>query len=326
MMERQVGQMVCMVDDLLDISRISRGKIQLHQGRVELASAVNHAVEAAGELVESRDHELTVVLPTQPIYLNADPTRLAQVVGNLLNNSCKFTDKGGRIWLTVERAGNEAVIRVRDTGIGIAADQLARVFDMFTQVDTSLERAVSGLGIGLALVKTLVELHGGSVEARSAGVGQGSEFVVRLPMLTETPEPPPELRASRPTTTTGRRILVVDDNQDSARSLAMLLKLTGNETQMSYDGLEAVEAAARFRPDVILMDIGLPKLNGYEAARRIRQQPWNRHAALIALTGWGQEEDRQKSRAAGFNSHLVKPVDLDDLMRLLANWQPVAAE
>jgi PAS domain S-box-containing protein len=326
MMERQVSQMVRMVDDLLDISRISRGKIQLRRSRVELASAVDHAVEAARALVESRKHELTVVLPPQPIYLNADSTRLAQVLGNLLSNSCKFTNKGGRIWLTVERAGPEAVIRVRDTGIGIAADQLPHVFDMFTQVDTSLERAVSGLGIGLALVKTLVELHGGTVEAHSDGVGQGSEFVVRLPVLADAPEPLREAKAHRPIATTGRRILVVDDNQDSARSLAMLLRLTGNETHMSYDGLEAVEAAARFRPDVILMDIGLPKLNGYEAARRIRQQPWNRHAALIALTGWGQEEDRQRSRAAGFNSHLVKPVDLDDLMKVLATWQPVAAE
>ena len=277
MMERQIGQMVRLVDDLLDVSRISRGKIELRKGRIELASAVNHAVEATRPLCESMDHELTVTLPPQPMYLNADPTRLAQVVGNLLNNACKFTDKGGRIWLTVEREGEQAVIRVRDTGIGIAADQLPRIFEMFTQVDTSLERSQSGLGIGLTLVKNLVEMHGGTVEVHSAGLGQGSEFVVRLPVLVETPKPPPpEPTVSEPTPTTARRILVVDDNRDSAESLAMLLKLTGNETHTAYDGLEAVEAAATFKPDVVLLDIGLPKLNGYEAARKIREQPWGK--------------------------------------------------
>lgn len=318
MMDRQVGQMVRLVDDLLDVSRISRGKIELRKERVELASVVHHAVEAAHSLYESMNHDLTVTLPSQPIYLNGDPTRLAQIVGNLLNNACKFTDTGGRIRLTVEREGEQAVIQVRDSGIGIAADQLPRIFDMFTQVDCSLERSTSGLGIGLSLVKNLVEMHGGTVEVHSAGLGQGSEFVVRLPVLADMPKPPPEPAVSEPTPTTARRILVVDDNRDSANSLAMLLKLTGHETHTAYDGLEAVESAATLRPDVVLLDIGLPKLNGYEAARQIRQQPWGKGMVLVALTGWGQAEDRQRSEQVGFDAHMVKPVDLDALRSLLA--------
>ena len=323
MMERQVGQMVRLVDDLLDVSRISRGKVELRRGRIELSSSIRHAVEAVRSLYQDMNHELTVTLPPLPVYLDADPTRLAQVVGNLLTNACKFTDKGGRISLTVEREGEQAVIRVRDSGIGIAADQLPRVFDMFVQADTRLERSVSGLGIGLTLVKSLVEMHGGTVEASSEGIGKGCEFVVRLPILVEPLTPPlPEPTADEPTPTTSRRILVVDDNRDAAKSLAMLLKITGNETHIAHDGLEAVEAAAKFRPEVVLLDIGLPKLNGYEACRRIREQPWGKSIVVVALTGWGQEEDREKSRNAGFNSHMVKPVDYAALVKLLAETQP----
>jgi signal transduction histidine kinase/PAS domain-containing protein/ActR/RegA family two-component response regulator len=354
MMERQVGQMVLLVEDLLDVSRITRGKIELRRGRVELASVVHHAVEAARPALDRANHDLTVTMPHQPVYLDADPTRLAQVVGNLLNNACKFTDRGGHIELTVSvewrvpsagkqeetdngfstSAGGEAlkrtthpsplaspfaVIRVRDSGIGIAGDQLPRIFDLFMQVDTSLERSVSGLGIGLALVKSLVEMHGGTVEVHSEGVGRGSEFVACLPALVESAQPPPpEPSNSKPPAVTSRRILVVDDNRDSATSLAMLLKLTGNETHTAYDGEEAVEAAATFRPDVVLLDIGLPKLNGYEAGRRIREQRWSKGIVLVAVTGWGQEEDRQRSRDAGFDGHLVKPVDLAALETLLA--------
>ena len=326
MMERQVGQMVRLVDDLLDVSRISQGKIELRSGRIDLASVVHHAVEAIRPQCKSMDHALTVTLPPKPIFLNADPTRLAQVVGNLLNNASKFTDKGGQIWLTVEREGKQAVIRVRDNGIGIAADQLPRIFEMFVQIDTSLERSVSGLGIGLTLVKTLVEMHDGTVEVHSAGVGQGSEFVVRLPIVVEPPKtPPPEPTVSEPTTMITRRILVVDDNRDSAESLAMLLKLTGHETHTAYDGLEAVAAAATFRPEVVLLDIGLPKLNGYDACRKIREQPWGKGMALIALTGWGQDEDRRKSQEAGFDGHLVKPVDHATLTKLLAELRPTRA-
>lgn len=318
MMERQVGQLVRLVDDLLDVSRITRGKIELRTGRIELASSVNHAVEAARPAYEASGVELTVTMQQQPIYLEGDPTRLAQVVGNLLNNACKFTDKGGHIQLVVEREDSYAVIRVKDTGIGIAPEQISYIFDLFVQADTSLERATSGLGIGLTLVKSLVEMHGGTVEAHSGGLGQGSEFVVRLPVLIESakpasiPEPEISGKAAVP-----RRILVVDDNVDSAESLAMLLQLTGHDVRMANDGLEAVEVAAAFVPEVILLDIGLPKLNGYEAAREIRQQEWGKSMTLIALTGWGQEEDRQRSKEAGFNSHMVKPVDHIELMKRL---------
>jgi PAS domain S-box-containing protein len=319
MMERQVGQMVRLVDDLLDVSRISRGKIELRRGRIELASAVNHAVEAIRTLVQLMEHKLIVTLPSQPLYLNADPTRLAQVVGNILNNACKFTDKGGHISLTVEQDGPQAVIRVRDTGVGIAAEQLPFIFDMFMQIDTSLERSVGGLGIGLMLVKNLVEMHDGTVEVHSAGVGHGTEFVVRLPIMLEaTKLQPPKPMVSGPTITAARRILVVDDNRDAATSLAMLLKIAGHETHTAHDGLEAVEAAATFRPEIVLLDIGLPKLNGYEACRRIREQPWGKNIVIVALTGWGQAEDRKKSKNAGFDGHMVKPVDFDALTKLLA--------
>ncbi len=318
MMERQVGQMVRLVDDLLDVSRISRGKIELRKGPMELGSVVYQAVEASRPLCESMDHELIVTLPPTPIYLNADPMRVAQVIGNLLNNACKFTDRAGRISLIVEREADQAKIRVCDTGVGIALDKIPRIFDMFMQVDTSLERAVSGLGIGLTVVKNLVEMHDGTVEAHSEGLGQGCEFVVRLPLLVKMAEPPPVQAVNEPTPATARRILVVDDNRDSATWMAMLLKLAGNETHTVYDGPEAVEAAATFKPEVVLLDIGLPKLNGYEVARKIREQPWGQAMVLIALTGWGQEEDRQKTKEAGFNTQLVKPVKHSILIKLLA--------
>ncbi len=318
MMERQVNQMVRLVDDLLDVSRVSRGKIALRLGRIELASAVNHAVEAVHSLVQCMEHELTVTLPSRPIYLKADPTRLAQIVGNLLNNACKFTPKGGRIFLNVEREAAQAVIRVQDSGIGIAGDKLPAIFEMFTQIDTSLERTVSGLGIGLTLVKNLAELHGGTVEARSAGVGHGCEFVVRLPILNEAPEASQgEIDARNATPAKGRRILVVDDNRDSVDSLAMVLSMLGHEVHTAHDGVEAVESASNVRPDVILLDIGLPRMNGYEAARHLRKEPWAQGMVLIALTGWGQEEDRQKSRDSGFDGHMVKPLDFDALRKLL---------
>ena len=319
MMERQVGQMARLVDDLLDVSRISRGKIELRRERIELSSVLRQGVEAARSSVYFLDRKLRVTLPPQPIYLNADPTRLAQIVGNLLHNACKFSNKESHIWLTAELEGGQAVVRVRDTGIGIAAHQLTQVFEMFTQLDSSLERSIGGLGIGLALVKSLVELHGGTVEAQSAGIGQGSEFTVRLPILTDVTTPlSPALPAHPSTPATSRRILVVDDNQDSAESLAKLLKIGGNETHTAYDGHAAVEAAATFRPDVALLDIGLPKLNGYDVARRIREQSWGKGMLLVAVTGWGQQQDRQKSKDAGFDDHLVKPLEYAALEKLLA--------
>ncbi len=353
MMERQISQLVRLVDDLLDISRATRGKIELRKERIELAAVVNHAVEACHSQYSSMGHELTVLLPPQPVILNADPTRLTQVVGNLLNNACKFTDKGGRIELAVsiecaathEKSGEKdvtrmdqtntpctavltrfALIRVRDNGIGIAADQLPRIFEMFVQVDTSLERSVSGLGIGLTLVKNLVEMHDGTISVQSAGAGRGSEFIVRLP-IADVRLPIEEAeddtnRKSKIENQKSRRILVVDDNRDAAISLALLLNLAGNETQTRFDGQAAVEAAASFKPDAVLLDIGLPKLNGYEAARMIRAQPQGKSIVLVALTGWGQAEDRRKSREAGFDGHMVKPVDLDALKTLLIELLP----
>lgn len=324
MMERQIGQMTRLVDDLLDVSRISRGSIELRKEYVELVSAVQHAVEAAQPFCELLEHALTVTLPQQPVYLNADPTRLAQIVGNLLHNACKFTDKGGRIALIVECEGNAAVIRVRDSGVGIAPEQFTRVFEMFTQIDTSLERSRGGLGIGLTLVKNLVEMHGGTVQVHSAGINQGSEFEVRLPLAADVPdqllsEPVPVAPAQ------SRRILVVDDNRDAATSLAKLLQLGDHVTHIAHDGREAVQAAQSFRPDVVLLDIGLPELNGFEVARMIRQQPWGKDMVLVALTGWGQDEDRRLSSEAGFDAHLVKPADPVELTELMARVRPPKA-
>jgi signal transduction histidine kinase/CheY-like chemotaxis protein len=331
-LDRQVGQMVRLVDDLLDAGRISRGKMVLRKERVELSSVVLHAVEAVRPLCESSDQELTVTLPQEPVYLNADPTRLAQIVGNLLNNASKFSNRGGRIWLTVKRTEESAgdtvstssglpanvVIRVRDTGIGIAANQRSRIFDMFTQGDTALERAVTGLGIGLTLVKTLTQMHGGTVDVTSAGIGQGSEFIVRLPiMMAETATVPPAMTREPALKAKGLRILIVDDNRDAAGMLAMLLQFSGHETHMAHDGVEAVEATTKLQPDAILLDIGLPRLNGYEAARKIREQQQQGRPLLVALTGWGQDEDRRRTEEAGFDAHLVKPVDEAALGKLL---------
>ncbi len=323
MLERQVTQMSRLVDDLLDMSRITRGRIELRKERVELAPLVTQAVEAARTLFRSMNHQLTVSIPDEEILLDADPTRLAQVIGNLLNNAGKFTDRDGHIWLTIERAGDRAVIRVRDDGIGVAAEHLPHLFEMFAQVDTSLERSRDGLGLGLTLVKTLVEMHGGTVDAHSGGLGRGSEFVVRLPMLAETSRPVAQPVVSEPASGGGRRILIVDDNEDGAESLAMLLEIGGNETHLAHDGFEAIEAAERLRPDAVLLDIGLPRLNGYEVCRRLRQKPWGKELVLVALTGWGQDEDRQRSQDAGFDTHLVKPVDHSVLMQLLASLSSI---
>jgi len=320
--ERQIVHLVRLVDDLLDVSRVSRGTLDLRPERVEVAAIVRQAVETLTPAIEAARHRLTVTLPPAPVLLHADPVRLAQVLGNLLNNACKYSDPGASIALTVAVERGEVVVAVADTGIGIAAEMLPRIFDMFSQVDRSLERSQGGLGIGLTLVKRIVELHAGSVVVASAGIGQGSEFVVRLPVLvdgedraaTEAPAAP-----AAPVSSAPLRILVVDDNRDAAESLAMLLDVVGNVTALAFDGEAAVAVAAEFRPDVLLLDIGLPGLNGYEVALAIRAQPWGGTIKLIALTGWGQDEDRHKSSAAGFDAHLVKPVDFDALQRLLAS-------
>ena len=318
MMERQIGQMVHLIDDLLDLSRISRGTIDLRKERIELDKAIQQAIETSRPSIEQADHELLIEIPSNPIHVDADLIRLAQVFSNLLNNAAKYTERGGRIRLTVQHLGTEAVVSVKDDGIGIPTHMLAQVFEMFTQVDRNLERSQEGLGVGLSIVQGLVQMHGGTVEARSDGHGRGSEFVVRLPVaLSLVGDKPPD--QADPDHPTGRhRILVVDDNRDAAESLAMMLTMMGNKTLTARDGLEALDVAAAFRPDVMFLDIGMPKLNGYEVARRIRQQAWGKDMVLIALTGWGQAEDKRRSLEAGLNFHLVKPVLPVALEELLA--------
>ncbi len=326
MMERQLGHMVRLIDDLLDLSRISRGTLGLTKERVELAAVAQSAIETSRPLIDEMGHDLTLAMPPEPIYVNADETRLAQVFANLLNNSAKYTERGGHIRLSVERQGSDAVVTVEDSGVGIPAHMLAKVFEMFTQVDRSLERAQGGLGIGLSLVQRIVELHDGSVEAHSDGDGAGSRFIVRLPVVRALGGEPFGEDVAEPVRPPSHlRILVVDDNRDSATSLAMLLTLMGNETQTAHDGLEALEVAAAFKPDVALLDIGMPKLNGYDMARRIREQAWAGDVVLVACTGWGTEDDKRRSQEAGFDFHMVKPVDPVALKKLLAGLQVGAA-
>ncbi|HEY7308565.1 MAG TPA: ATP-binding protein [Gemmataceae bacterium] len=317
-MERQLEQMVRLVDDLLDVSRITRGRLELRKEPVHLSAVVGSAVETSRPMIDHLGHELTIALPEQPIVLDADLTRLAQVFSNLLNNSAKYTNRGGRIRLTAERQGSDVVVSVKDTGIGISAEQLPRLFQMFSQAEHALERSQGGLGIGLTLVKRLVEMHDGRVEVYSAGLGKGSEFVVRLPIVVDPRGPRAARAKEEEAPKSALRILIVDDNRDSADSLAMLLRILGNDTRTAYDGQEGLEVAETFRPAVMLLDIGLPKLNGYEACRRIRDQSWGKNVVLIAVTGWGQEEDRRLSHEAGFDRHMVKPVDPQELMKLLA--------
>jgi PAS domain S-box-containing protein len=317
--DRQARQLTRLVDDLLDLARITQGKIQLRREPVELAAVVRNAVESADPLMKAFAHTLTVAVPQDAIHLDADPARLSQIILNLLNNAAKYTPEGGHIRLTAVREGREAVVSVRDNGIGIAAEHLPHVFEMFSQMAPALERSEGGLGIGLALVRGMVELHGGSIEAHSDGPGRGSELIVRLPVI-EAPVPAPQQAGEdrqAPPRGAKLRILVVDDNRDAADSLTMLLELKGHDVHTAYDGLAAVEAAETSRPDVVLLDVGLPKMNGYEAARHIRQQPWGKPMTLVAVTGWGQEEDKRRAAEAGFDHHLTKPVDLAKVIALL---------
>lgn len=315
--ERQLGQLVRLVDDLLDLNRITHDRLELRRSEVELSSVIQQAVEVARPLLDKAGHELVVDLPREPIYLNADRARLAQVFGNLLNNSSKYTKPHGSILLTANRVDSEVVVSVKDNGAGIPPDKLKSIFDMFMQVDRSADRSQDGLGIGLTLVKRLAEMHGGSIEARSDGEGRGSEFVVRLPILSAPSVAPHTGRDADSDAAGSRRIVIVDDNLDSADSLAMLLEITGNQTFLAHDGLEAIELIEKERPEVVLLDIGLPLLDGHEVCRRIREQPWGKDIVVIALTGWGQEDDRRRSEEAGFDGHLVKPVDYDKLLELL---------
>jgi two-component system CheB/CheR fusion protein len=319
MIDRQVSHLVRLVDDLMDVSRITRGKIHLEKQLVDLAKVVEAAVESVKPLIDARRHRLDIKLPKEMLVTDGDPTRLTQVILNLLNNSAKYTDEGGQIWLTVSKDGEEAVISVRDNGTGIPPALLPIVFDLFTQAERTLDRSQGGLGIGLTLVRRLVELHGGSVVARSAGLGKGSEFIVRIPLVSESaplpaePQTPPIAAAL----TASCRVLVVDDNTDSCESLAMLLRQMGYEVQTAFDGISAIKIAVRFQPAFVLCDIGLPGLDGYEVARTLRQTPETKNAILVALTGYSQDKDKEQSFAAGFHFHFAKPVGIADLQKLL---------
>jgi signal transduction histidine kinase len=314
--QRQVRHLARLIDDLVDVSRITRGVITLHREAVEVATIVAHALEAIGPIVDERRHELTVHLPDEPLRVHGDATRLAQVVANVLNNAAKFTEKEGRLSLVVERDRTDVIMRISDTGIGIPVEMLARVFELFAQADRPLDRASTGLGIGLALVRRLVEMHDGTVQIQSEGRGAGTIVTIRLPLLAvagapasvESPEPAAHQRGPA-------RLLVVDDNVDAANSLAMMLRLEGHEVVTADNGVDALNIASQFRPEVVLLDLGMPKLNGYETAQRMRQHAWGQQAAIIALTGWGQPADRDRTLAAGFDAHLTKPVEGTELLR-----------
>jgi PAS domain S-box-containing protein len=318
-MDRQVTQMVRLVDDLLEISRITRGQIELRKERVELAAVIRNAIEASKTLIDDFDHQLTISIAPEPLTVQADPVRLEQVISNLLNNAAKYTDRGGKIWITAQGESDRAVISIRDSGIGISREMMPRIFEMFTQAENSGSRTQGGLGIGLTLARTLVEMHGGQIEVHSEGPGKGSEFIVYLPL---------HLSAEREVTRTEpwqsgqllpRRVLVVDDNRDAADSLARLLNVVGAETRAVYSGANALQILETYRPAVLLVDIGMPDIDGYELARRVRQNPKYKDLKLVALTGWGQQEDRNRSHAAGFDFHLTKPADFDTLQSMLGS-------
>ena len=320
--DRQVKYLTRLTDDLFDVSRITREKLVLQKETLDLSEIIKAAVESSRPLIDQRQHELTVTMSQDSIYVDADRLRLTQVFMNLLNNAAKYTPEPGHIWLNVEQAGDTVVIRVKDTGVGIAAESLPHVFELFYQVDRSYTRSEGGLGLGLTLVHRLVELHGGKVEVRSDGMNRGSEFTVQLPVTAHGPEfesLAQDLVDDSLLPVRTRRILVADDFPQSAETLARLLEKDGHEVQIAEDGVAAVEAAAEFLPDVVLMDIAMPRLDGYQAAKRIRQQPWGKHMILIALTGWGQQQDRRRTQEAGFDAHLTKPVNYDAIMTLLTN-------
>lgn len=326
-MERQVHHLVRLVDDLLDVSRVMRGRIELRKERVELATVVARAVETAQPLIDLQRHALVIALPPEPLLVHADPVRLTQILGNLLTNSAKYSEANARIALSARRDGDDVVVCVRDNGIGIAPDMLPHIFDMFVQADHATTRSQSGMGIGLSLVKSLVDMHGGTVEADSAGLGKGSEFIVRLPLLQETVTAPAAGEAARALPpASGLRLLVVDDNRDAAESLALLLRLQGHEVRVAYDGASALQFATADRPAMIFLDLGMPGMDGYEVARRMRKIPGLERSVLAALTGWGQQEDRHRTAEAGFDHHLVKPPESAALEEMLADLRPANPE
>jgi PAS domain S-box-containing protein len=316
--DRQTTQLTRLLDDLLDVSRISSGKISLRKERFNIGNAVASAVESIRPQMDARKHELIVDAPSEPIFVDGDPARLSQIFVNLLSNAAKYTDRGGRITLTYRRAEGNAIIRVIDPGIGLTSEQMSRIFGMFAQVDDSLERGEGGLGVGLALARMLVELHEGQIEVRSAGLGKGSEFTVRIPALPQESASTSEIERGAAAPQIQRRILVADDNVDSAETLASLLRSAGHEVRTAHEGASAVETWSVFRPDLAILDIGMPKLNGYDVARQIRSRENGAHTVLVAVTGWGQEEDKRKARDAGFDHHLTKPVDPPAIVKILA--------
>jgi CheY-like chemotaxis protein len=325
MMQRQLNHLVRLVDDLLDASRISRGKLELRKERVDLLALVRDTVAGFRAAVDGAGLQLELSLPPAgapsvgEIYVDADPVRLSQVLDNFLSNAIKFTEPGGRVRVSVHREGNnEVAMSIRDSGIGIPPEMLTQIFDLFVQVDHSLEKSRGGLGIGLTLAKRLVEMHGGRVEAHSDGAGRGSEFIVRLPVATAPRAGGTDARVGPSDATARYRILIVDDNKDAARSLARLLGLHGHMTETAYDGVEALEKSGTFAPEVVLLDIGLPKLNGYDTCRALRSREAGKRLRIIALTGWGQESDRERSRQAGFDAHIVKPVEFAALLESLS--------
>jgi len=326
MMERQVNHLVRLVDDLLDISRITRGKIELRKERVELAAIIRSAVEASQPHINAGRHRLAISLPSEPISLDADAVRLSQAFANLLNNAAKYTNEGGQIWLSAQLDGNtresagEVVVSFKDDGIGISSDKLPKIFEMFMQIDHSQQRTQGGLGIGLTLVRTLVEMHGGSVVAHSGGTGKGSEFVIRLPLAKSTVGLSElSYAGAGKTIASSLRVLIVDDNRDAADSLGVLLRRLGTITRVAYDGPAALEVMSTYRPAVVLLDLGMPGMDGFEVVRRMRRRADCAQIIVVALSGWGQEADRRKTAEAGFHDHLVKPVDLHRLQQLLAS-------
>ncbi len=315
--QRQVRHMARLLDDLLDVARLSEGKMSLRRDKVDAASIARAAVESVQPLLRERSHQVTVETPSEPVWIHADPARIEQVLTNLLTNAAKYTDPGGRIRVTVRREGLDAVVRVLDTGIGIDPVMLPRIFELFVQAERRVDRAAGGLGVGLTLVKKIVQLHGGTVDAFSPGLELGSEFVVRLPSMEALPAAPAPRseRTSIPGEKRFLRILVVDDNADAADGMAMIFEMGGDSVRVAYDGESALEVAHLFRPEVVLLDIGMPGLDGYEVASRLRKAPETRGAVLIAMTGWGQPQDKRNSARAGFHRHVVKPVEPDDLER-----------
>jgi signal transduction histidine kinase/ActR/RegA family two-component response regulator len=317
-MERQLRQMVRLVDDLLDVSRINTGKLAIKMGRVELKAVVNDALEVVRPFIELHGHELVIDLPDRPVFLHGDATRLAQILSNLLNNAAKYTDRGGRVSLSARVEDQALVLEVSDTGIGLAPDMLDSVFEMFVQVDSRLERSNAGLGVGLSLARRLVELHGGSISAHSEGLGKGSRFTVRLPIVV-APEPPTKPTPAAFISAETYRILLADDNVDFVNSIGALLSAMGHSVVITHNGPDALTAAARFCPDYAFLDIGLPQMSGYDLARGIRKLPCGPMTVLIAVTGWGQEKDRQLAFEAGFDHHMVKPVRFEQIEEILGN-------